>query len=654
MNLKVLWNMKKIILGLSVLVVVYICTPYYSTWQIFQAIKTGSAEKMRDYIDFPKVKSSLKQQINVAVEEQVEEDPMAGAMLKMFMPMMEIAVDEYIKPERIAEFIKNGKLQPRKSSKLKAKEKPVKTDLSWFAFFDTPTRFRISMNDLTLYMDLQDWHWQITSVGIHNLMKQAENKKPKEFIVDEIDNNSPPIPVAVHDIESVREDVAGSFQISGEYNNEVRVEGDFTYLPSRDAYNPTVTWSDVIDSDGKSVFGEFSAEKLAKRERFNMGDQYYLGKWTGTIPKLDSSNKAVSASGVCNFEVPTLIQSYSLGKKDLKKLQTQSQSAVSLSTLENGKVSLSYYAHVELDNLQPTIIIRNASGEPLKQSASFSRTSEDPIVDVRFNQPMWARTTSITVSGTPDKVELYFPLSPVKIEVPFIAETPPVIIAGKPDKPIKHARLVQTKPELPLKAMDIETLKKSISVSFHERVNYDKTKVRYLQLLFPKIANSTFSSLDYSDLNALLNGKIIEAQPSKSHSREYRNSVEFVKSNQDFTYVNYDELRGTISIKYPAAIETFILKQGETSHGATLNGLTVILPVNADIPYYSHVFNTRSIVALDGKGRQISYLGADSWNRESNKTFFWGEPSSVQIKRVTSWIELKIPVNVNASDLIID
>lgn len=647
--------MKKIILGLSILVVVYICTPYYSTWKIIQAIKTGSAEQMRDYIDFPKVKNSIKQQMNVAVEEQVKEDPMAGAMLKALMPMMEIAVDEFINPERIAEFMQNGKLQPGMRSKLKAKEKPVKTDLSWFAFFDTPTRFRISMNDLTLYMDLQDWHWQMTSVGINNLMKQAESKKPKEFIADVIDSNSPPIPVVVDDIESVREDIAAAFQISSDYNNEIRVEGDFTYMPSRDAYNPTVAWTDVIDSDGKSVFGVFSAEKLAERERFNIGDQYYLGKWSGTIPKLDGSKKAVSASGICNFEVPTLIQNYSLGKAELKKLQIQSHSAVNLSALENGSVSLSYYATVELDNIQPTIIVRNASGEPLRQNGSFSRTSEEPIIDVRFNQPMWARTTSITVSGTPEKVELYFPLNPVKIEVPFIAETPPVIISGKPDKPIKHARLIQTKPELPLKAMDIETLKKGISVSFHEKVNYDKTKVRYLQLLLPEIANSTFASLDYSGLDALLNGEIIKAKPSKARTREYRNSVEFVKSNQDFTHVNYDELRGTVSIKYPANMETFNLKQGETSYEVTLDGLVVILPVNADIPYYTNVFDTRSIVALDEKGRQISYLGADySWRREPYKIFFWGEPSSVEIKRITKWIELKIPVNVNTNDLVVD
>ena len=649
--------MKKAIITLPILVVaIYILSPYYSTWKIIQAVKTGSADQMQAYIDFPKVKTSIKQQMNLAVEQQVEEDPMSGAMLKAFMPMMDQAIDELINPERMAEFIQKGKLQPGKKlkSKLKGLEKPEKIDLSWFAFFDSPSRFRISVNDLTLYMDLQDWHWQMTAVGMKDLMKHGKSKKKKEFVADVIDRNSPPIPVVVDDIESVRQDVAAAFLITSDYNNEIRIEGDFNYIPSRQGLKPTVVWSDVIDGDGKSVFGEYSAEKQAERERFNIGDQYYLGKWSGTIPKLEGSEKAASASGICHLEVPTLIQSYSLGKEQIKKIQIQSHSAVNLSALENGSVSLSYYSQVELDSVEPTIIIRNTAGEPLKRNGSFSSSSEEPIIDARFKQPMWAKTISINISGTPEKVELYFPLNPVKTEVPITAETKPEIVSGVLKKPIKHARLIKSKPELPIKAMDIETLKNEISVSFHEKTNYDKTKLRYLQFSLPEIANSVFASFDYSGLDALLNGEIIKARPTQNHSNQIKYSVEYIQSNQNFTHVNYDELRGTVSIKYPASIETFKLEQGETSHNATLDGVMVTFPNDADIPAYTNAFDTRSIIALDKKGRQISYLNRDYFNREASKIFFWGEPHSVKIKRVTKWIELKLPVNFNANDLVYD
>lgn len=654
--------MKKAIITLPILVIaIYILSPYYSTWKIIQAVKTGSAEQMQTYIDFPKVKDSIKQQMNLAVEQQVEEDPMAGAMLKAFMPMMDQAVDELIHPERMAEFIQKGKLQSGKrsnlagiDSKLKAMEDAEKIELSWFAFFENPSRFRISVNDLTLYLDLQDWHWQMTAVGMKDLMKHDKSKKKKEFVADDIDRNSPPTPVVIDDIESVREDVAAAFLITSDYNNEIRIEGDFNHMPSRGSFNPTVVWTDVVDSDGKSVLGQYSAEKQAERERFNIGDQYYLGKWSGTIPKLDGSNKAASASGICNLETPTLIQSYSLGKEQVKKIQIQSQSAVNLSSLENGSVSLSYYVPVELGEMEPTIIIRNAAGEPLKQTGSSSMTSKEPVVDARFNQPMSAKSLSIRISGTPEKVELYFALDPIKIEVPVTAETKPEIVSGVLNKPIKHARLIKAKPELPIKVMDIETLKNAIDVSFHEKTNYDKTKARYLKLLLPAVANSAFASLDYTGLNALLNGKPIEGRPSRNHSHQNRYSVEYVESNQSLTNVNFDELRGTVSIKYPASIEIFTLKQGETSHNATLDGLTATFPVGGDIPDYYSYFDTRSIIALDKKDRQISYLYKEPWSKEVYKIFFWGEPDRVEIKRVTKWIELELPVNINADDLVYD
>ena len=652
---------KNIIRLFFLVLALYLFSPYYSAWKTIQAVKSGSVENMKFYIDFPKVQSSVKQQMDTALELQVEEDPMAGMFIGMFKPVLEQMVDELIKPEKMAELILSGKLQPVKKTKAKTKAKAKREvknkELSWYAFYDRPNRFRIRLNELTLYMELQSWHWQVTAVGITNLINPDQSGVKKKFIADEIDNHNPSIPVAIDDIEALQKDISNVFYIVSDYGNEARVQGDFHYIPASVSLKPIVTWKTAIDSDGKSVLGAFSEKKLADRKRYHTANQFYLGNWSDVIPKKENAKKITSATGVCSLEVPTLIESYSLNSLAIKKLQIKGQTGVNLKTLKNGLVSLSYYSLFKLGEIKPIIIVRNAAGQPLKQKSSSSSVPVEPLLDARFKLPMRAVTTSINVAGTPEKVELYFPLNLIKVDVDFTSFPKPEVSFGILKSQVKQTRLAKPRIELPLKLIDAEELKKEMRISFHEKINYKKKKVRYLKVILPAIANSTFAIFNYSKLDVIAQGNKIKSQVAKNHPRPNNYWVEFIEPNREGNHnnINYDELRGSITIKYPVNIEIVKLKQGETLHGATLNGVTVTSPENGDIPAYISVFDTRSMLAFDSQNRQIAYLGdALFWNKDVDKVFFWGAPTRVEIKHVTKWIELKLPINLSEKDMIVD
>ena len=75
---------------ISIGLIAYLLSPYYSTWRMMQAVQSGSADEMRRYIDFPKVQSSIKQQIDTAFEQEMSRgDPMVIMMANAFRPMFD-------------------------------------------------------------------------------------------------------------------------------------------------------------------------------------------------------------------------------------------------------------------------------------------------------------------------------------------------------------------------------------------------------------------------------------------------------------------------------------------------------------------------------------------------------------------------------------
>ena len=70
--------MKRIAVGISVVVVFIImyiiATPYITVYQIKSAAENYDGEALSEYIDFPSVRQSLKDQINVIFAKEMVQD----------------------------------------------------------------------------------------------------------------------------------------------------------------------------------------------------------------------------------------------------------------------------------------------------------------------------------------------------------------------------------------------------------------------------------------------------------------------------------------------------------------------------------------------------------------------------------------------------
>ncbi|WP_237057261.1 DUF2939 domain-containing protein [Microbulbifer sediminum] len=654
------------VIGLNL--VIYLATPYYSAWRIMQSVSSGSPAQMERYIDFPSVQSSLRQQVDSAFTAQAEKDPMVAAFAPMIRQALDSMIDELVQPDKLAELIHSGKLQP-------APARPDKTgtarpggvgngaaELDWYAFFDRPDRFRISAGDLSLYMEMRQWRWQLTAIGIDGLLDMdAPRGQPvasadaasAEPVAEEIDTHSPPPPRSNIDREALRERLAKSFFITGDFSDKAMVEGDFHYTPVPPGTEIEVTWLDARDADGNPVLGSFTEQELKEREKFRSGKGIFQGQWQDKLPKSSADASVATASGQLKLQLPARIEHISLDGSQLNQLQVQGDVAANLTQMENGSLSLSLYQPHDQAEVEPLVYIRNAQGQPLRKPSASSVTPTEPVEKDEFPRPMRSTRISYSVAGTPASVDIYFPLGMEEVEVEFTATQKPEVLFGELKAPILQTRYAAPRPEQELSPVDAGVLD-GIEVELVEETTWDNKSHTSLQFTLPELSNSVFARVEYGNLQVFKDGQAVEFTPSQSRSGTTEYSVSFQEDTDSFNsaYLVPDRITGSITLSYPARAETVRVNQGETFRGATLDGAQLSYPKDGEFPRYSSVFNPRSASAFDSDGRRIAYLpGGDYWDDDSYSLYFWGEPDHVELKAITEWVEKEIPVDLSLDDL---
>jgi hypothetical protein len=579
---------KGFFIGLAiVLATVFIASPYYSAWKIIHVVQSGSVDELQHYINFKSLQSSAKQQFQTSLDSQLENDPMFGGFMKaMLTPIIDTLVENLIDPEKLSSIIQQGHLKTPKSntkdSKVDNKSKSI-NNISWYAFFVRPHRFLIQVEDLALYMEIQDWHWKVTAIGIDSLMDGGSMKTEKTFVADVINKNPPSTPsiLAQHQIEELISDTSNNFYIDFNYGDTTSISGDFFYSPNYTMFTPIVTWHQALDEDGNNNLGVFSQEELKKREQFNSANRYHQGKWSDEIPKINHNKNIVTASGTCTLKFPTNIEQYSLNSNQLNKIQIQGNTAVTLTSLNNGSLSYSSYTPFADNEIKPIIIIRNAQGQALETSGTSSMTPKDPLIDTRFSQPMRSSSSTIRVKGTPSNIEIYFPLSYNSLDMPITAHSKPEVLFGELKVKIKQTRLVEPFTELPFESLSKHDILSSAKVSFKESTNWEKIKQKYLEIELPDNANSIFSKVVVDQLKVLNNGTPVEYKISR-HTNSNIYKFYFKEPSKDWTDIDakFNEIKGQISFQYPGEMEIFRLSQGESMYGLSLKGPLVIKHAN--------------------------------------------------------------------------
>jgi hypothetical protein len=97
-------------LALALFVVCYLASPYVTLWQVQRAIDAKDASALSEYIDFPSVRESLKDQVNAKMAREMEKSPrgsngFAGLALLFGPVVVDRLVDSYVTPAGMASIL---------------------------------------------------------------------------------------------------------------------------------------------------------------------------------------------------------------------------------------------------------------------------------------------------------------------------------------------------------------------------------------------------------------------------------------------------------------------------------------------------------------------------------------------------------------------
>ena len=184
--------MKKYIVAstiLGIFILLYLVFPYYSVYKLFLSLKEGDRYKLESCINFDSVRSSLKEQINAKMMEELvndkelQDNPFAGLAVMLVPKLVDYMLDAYLTPSGIATLIRKGKLE-NKIDELQ-ESAPSTTEVNedidfWhvlslaeYAFFTNPSTFLIEIEDVKFKFKLQEWAWKLSGIYL-----------PSEAIVD--------------------------------------------------------------------------------------------------------------------------------------------------------------------------------------------------------------------------------------------------------------------------------------------------------------------------------------------------------------------------------------------------------------------------------------------------------------------------------------
>lgn len=119
-------TLRAVVVVVALAVVAYwYWSPFLAIHQMREAARTGDADTFNDYVDYPRLRESLKGQFSSRLTEKMASDPepkneyaKAGAALgSMFAAaLVDKMVDAFVRPETVMRAMQQGKVMPKRSS----------------------------------------------------------------------------------------------------------------------------------------------------------------------------------------------------------------------------------------------------------------------------------------------------------------------------------------------------------------------------------------------------------------------------------------------------------------------------------------------------------------------------------------------------------
>ena len=164
-----------VLIGAGGALLLYLVSPYYSLWRFRSALASGSVNDLEARIDFPSVRESLKDQIRVRAAKSIAEDKSLkdnpfGGIATAFAPMMvNYFVDNFVTPSGISAVIADSKTALDGANSQTASNEEKKT-INWsrvhYAFFTTPTQFRVDIDGTNLHFGFTGFGWTLKKLEL--------------------------------------------------------------------------------------------------------------------------------------------------------------------------------------------------------------------------------------------------------------------------------------------------------------------------------------------------------------------------------------------------------------------------------------------------------------------------------------------------------
>jgi|GEM_PF-5597518 len=294
-------------------------------------------------------------------------------------------------------------------------------------------------------MEFRSARWQLTAIELKNLMgnnpaRTTPHSKKEQIVQEELEDIPVPRPIAIADTTLLKQQISQLFFIEGEFGKEASIVGDFYYFPNSASIRPRVRWLAASGIDGNAVLGEFSDKTKAEREKFNIVNQYYYGRWGDAVP-LTIDTGVANVSGICTLSVPSKIVSFSIPSSTTDKLHISKESSVKVTEMANGALTISYYYPFRMTEFEPTILIHNCKNQQLKKTGSSSQTQKKTMAIDGLTGEYREVSRQISVSGMSTSADVYFSVHTTEIESKFIAKRKPEVSFGELKTPIKRSGL---------------------------------------------------------------------------------------------------------------------------------------------------------------------------------------------------------------------
>jgi len=171
-----------LIVFLALAVIVYFGYALWTLWVVSSGLARRDATAISGYIDFPSVRTSLKEQLNTALlAQEAQEQQMsavaAGLALAIFPSIINRLVDSYVTQSNIATLL-SSQLNLERTSQSKYVIVRLISNISPISI----TRWRFTLNGVEIVCSFENCNWKVTDVIVPDLLTKIKRKSTLELM----------------------------------------------------------------------------------------------------------------------------------------------------------------------------------------------------------------------------------------------------------------------------------------------------------------------------------------------------------------------------------------------------------------------------------------------------------------------------------------